>query len=319
MPYKKKPKVLRRSNIKKKTGNKQQSKQIMALTRQMNSLTKTTSTRFCTVWQRNILPIDTTIPTGKAYVCPMPYAPCNPFVSTQTGSSRLFSDNLAIASQPSFFKNMLFQAPVSIKNCSKIYCNGGTIKWQMNSIEPAYSKVTLALIQPRRQEADQITNNRGLKGVSGAGPGSAANLVYDVDYTCHDGSGGSGAPSTYFGTLFNKKLWRVHYYREVAFSSPGSPSAPDVNPDIEPANTSPKNNAVIATGSIRLPKGKMIQNRLLRSDGATNQTTNAIETGFTDSRNEDECYLVAIQNGASADGETINLGFRVLNYYTALN
>lgn len=318
MPYSKKPKVLRRKNIKRKTGAKSQAKQIMALSRQVSTLAKVTSTSFNTVWQRGTYPIDTLTSTGKAFVCPIPYAPCNPYNSGDTGTSRNFSDNLSVASQPSYVKSTLFTNPNSIKGCSKIYCNGGVIKWQMSSKEPSYSKITLALIRPKNLVADQVTDNRGLKGnTTGAAPGSAANLVNGVDYTCHTGLG-DGEPSTFFGCLWNKRIWDVLYSREVAFSSPKnsegltSVTAPQLN-------SSPMNNGQIATGTIRLPKAGMIMNKAVRSDGDPSGATNCLETGFLDSRNERECYLVAVQNGVSADGETINLGFRVLNYYTALN
>lgn len=318
MAYKKKPKALRSKNIKRRTGAKAQSKQIMALSRQVSKLTSHTSTAFNTVWQRNMLPIDTTTGSGKAFVCPIPYAPCNPYNSGDTGTSRLFSDNLVIASQPSYVKQTLFTNPNSIKNCSKIYCNGGVIKWQMSSNEPAYSKVTIALIRPKKLTADQVTVNRGFKGnTTGAAPGSAAELLQDLDYTVHTGNG-QGEPTTFFGCLWNKRIYDVLYSREVAFSSPKNPdgltsvTAPQLN-------SSPMNNGQIHTGTIRLPKAGMIMNKAARSDSDTAGATNCIETGFLDSRNERECYLVAINNGASVDGETINFGFRVLNYYTALN
>jgi len=320
--YRKKPKVLRRKNVQKKTGAKSQAKQIMALSRQVDKLRDNTSTRFTTFWQRNILPIDDTTDTGKAFVCPIPYAPCNPFNSLNTGTSRVFSDNIRVASQPSYVKTMLFTAPDSIKTCSKIYCNGGTIKWQMSSNEPAYSKVTLALIQPMSDCADQLTNNRGLKeNVTGGAPGSAASMVTNVDYTRHSGAAGSsGQPTTFFGTLFNRKLWKVLYYRECAFSSPGATDPDQSTPiSIEPANTEPKNNAVVQCGTIRLPKAGLIQNRNQRQDGDSSKTVNAIETGYVGSKNERECYLVAVNNGAAIDGEVISLGFRVLNNYVATN
>lgn len=315
----KKPKVLRRRNVKRKTGAKAQAKQIMALSRQVSKLSSHTSTSFNTVWQRGSYPIDTFTTTGKAWVCPIPALPCNPYNSGDTGTSRLWSDNLVVGSQPSYTKECIFTNPNSIKNCSKIYCNGGVIKWQMNSKEPAYSKITIALIRPKKITADQVTRNRGLKdNTTGAAPGSAAKLYPKLDYTCHTGQG-DGEPSTFFGCLFNKRCWDVLYQREVAFSSPKnsegltSVTAPQLN-------SSPMNNGQIATGTIRLPKYGLCMNKALRADGDASQAINAIELGFLDSQNEKECYLVCINNGASGDsGETINFGFRVLNYYTAVN
>ena len=40
MPYKRKPRVLKRKNIKRRTGARAQSKQIVALSKQVSSLTK---------------------------------------------------------------------------------------------------------------------------------------------------------------------------------------------------------------------------------------------------------------------------------------
>jgi len=53
MTLKKKPKVLKRKNIKRKTGAKSQAKQITALSSQLTKLTKTQYETIQTVWNRN--------------------------------------------------------------------------------------------------------------------------------------------------------------------------------------------------------------------------------------------------------------------------
>ncbi len=55
MAIKRKAKVLRRNNIKRRTGGKAQSKQIMALSKQVSSLTKRSYVSVTTKWIRNNL------------------------------------------------------------------------------------------------------------------------------------------------------------------------------------------------------------------------------------------------------------------------
>ena len=71
MPYKRKPRVLKRKNVKRKTGAKAQSKQIIALSKQIGSLTKSNYETVQTVWSRNNLSVDRTIGGVNAYVCPI--------------------------------------------------------------------------------------------------------------------------------------------------------------------------------------------------------------------------------------------------------
>lgn len=313
MPHKK-PRVLKRKNVKRRTGAHAQSDQILALSKQVSTLTKRTKSTFATTYQRDSIAIDSTTGQSTCYICPLPYLCCDPYESFVTNTDNTWGDNLYAANQNAYKKVCMFQPPPSIQNSQEVYHTGGTIKWQMTSNEPAYSKVTLALISPKKQFADQLLIDRGMQ--TGVKPGANAEWFRGTDYICHNGVGNSSSPSTYFGTTINRKLWTVHKLKEVAFAHPGgSNMAVNVNP----ANTAPKNNATVATGSWKIPAGHLVVNCSDRVDASTQDPIAAIQAGILDAKQEKMCYLVAIQNGAKIDGEVISLGFNVIDYYTAYN
>lgn len=314
MPRMKKPKALKRKYVKRKTGAKAQSKQILALSKQVNKLTKLTKTTFATTYFRDSIAIDSTTGSSTCFICPLPYHCCDPYETFVTNTANTWGDNLYSANENKYKKVCLFQPPPSIQNSQEIYHTGGTIKWQMVSNEPAYSKVFLALISPKKQYADQLLIDRGFQ--TGIYPGAASEMVYGTDYICHNGGGNSTSPSTYFGTSINRKLWTVHKSKEIAFSHPGgSNMAANVNP----ANTNPRNNATVASGEWKIPAGHLCANVSDRADKSTSDPVAAIQAGILDSKQENLCYLIAIQNGAKIDGEVISLGFQVMDYYTAYN
>ena len=76
MPIKRK-KVLRGKNIKRRTGAKAQSKQILTLSKQVGKLTKTQFETVQTVWNRNDLSVDSLGAGTTAYICPLPKSMCN--------------------------------------------------------------------------------------------------------------------------------------------------------------------------------------------------------------------------------------------------
>lgn len=317
---KKQTKVLRRRNIKRKTGSKSQSKQILALTRQVKSLTKTTRTRFHMAWQKNTGAMDGPLGLAYMYVCPINYMPSDPY---QVGSTNVFhtwADNAKIPGPTTFSKNVLFQQPDYVSNCKTIYHTGSTIKYQITTTEPSYTKLNIALIRPKKKYADQLTTDRGLLSGAPGTPGSQAILSEGVDFTAHNGASDiSSAPTdTVFGLLWNKQYWDVLYNREVGFTHPG---AQNIASNANPANTDPKNNSLIHTGFIRVPAGGIINNVSFQQSNpdVRTGTVNAIETGILDSRYEDMCYLTVYQNGSSVDGETTQLAFRVLDSYVATN
>ena len=78
------------------------------------------------------------------------------------------------------------------------------------------------------------------------------------------------------------------------------------------------NNALIATGSIRLKPGGVIK---CFNEQANNSERNgrlpisASQIGYVDEKNEKLQYLVIVNNGVSADLENVNLSLLVKDYY----
>jgi len=313
-------KVLRGKNVKRRTGAKAQSKQIMALTKQVRSLNKTTKTRFNMAWQRKTCPIEG-LTSNHMYICPINYMPSDPYAVGSTNVFNTWSDNTQIPSAQSFNKFMLFQAPDFVSNCKHIYHTGSVIKYQLTTNEPDYTKVNIALIRPKKRFADQLTIDRQLLGGPSGSAGSTSFLTENVDFTAHNGAFTAPNPpptDTVFGLLWNKQYFDVLYNREVAFSHP---LAGNISSNTNPSNTSPKNNSVIHTGYIRVPAGGVIQNVSKQQSNPTvrQNEINAIETSILDCRQEDMCYLTAYSNGSTLDGQTVQLAFRVLDSYTATN
>ena len=314
---KRKPRVLKRKNINKKTGAKAQSKQIAALSTQVNNLTKRTFARCATQWQRNNLTVDTVSGSGYAYICPLPYVPGNPSGSGTGNAPSPFTDNLALAAQPSYTKEMIFGMPASAQNSNMVYHTGGTVKWQMISSEPSFSKYTLALIRPKKHLADQLVKDRLLKQGSGtvSTPGFASLLNYGLDYTSHTGAGSSTALGTFFGSTINRKYWDVIQQKELTFSHPNGST---INNTVSANNTSPANNAITARGTWKIPAGGLCKNAALTSQSGTRPEATGWEVEYGDQTNENGCYLICINNGASIDvNETVLLSFNVIDYYKA--
>lgn len=312
MPYKKKPRVLKRKNVKRKTGAKAQSKQIMALSRQVGSLTKSNYETVQTVWSRNNLSVDQTTGGIKAYICPIPKSMCNCFNQTTLETNGLpdhrlkWTDNLVIAAQPFYQKSPIFSSSEAARNSPEATHMGGVLKWRLISDEPSFSTYSVFLISPKSRQADQLITDRQLKGTTGGhNPGSAAYLAERTDFITH--------PEV-FGSQINKKFWNIDYHREVNFSHPG---ATNQTVNVNPSNTDPLNNAVIATGSIRLKPGGVIKcmNQQVFDENLKNFPVSASQIGYVDEKNEKTQYLVIINNGVSADLETVNLSLLVRDYY----
>lgn len=316
MPYKKKPRVLKRKNIKRKTGAKAQSKQIMTLSKQINSLTKTQFETVQTVWNRNDLSVDSLAGGTLAYICPLPKSMCNVYGQTtlQTQGDpdqRIpFSDNLGIAAQPTYKKGAIFGSSDAARRSGEIHHMGGTLRWRLASSEPSFSTYDLFVISPKSRQADQLVTDRGLK--SGATPGLGASLTEGLDYISH--------PDCHM-TEINRKMWNVHYSRRVNFGHPGSTA---IVANVNPANTNPRNNSIIAEGKVKLSAGGVIRsfnNAPLDVAGANDRgfkPLNASQIGFIDEQNEKTQYLVIVNNGVSADLETVNLSMLVKDYYKAV-
>lgn len=310
----KKPRALRRRNIRRRTNAKAQSKQIMALSRQVSSITKRSFARCATKWIRNNLPVETTTGGGYAYVCPIPYAPCNPTGAGTQNPPTTWTDNLSLAAQPSYTKQIMFGIAAEAQNSNEVYHTGGQIKWQMVTTEPQFTKLGLFLIRPKRKMADQLVKDRLLKQGSALNPtlGFAGYLNKGLDYEVHEGTG-SGI-NTYFGSQINRKYWDVLYSREVSL---GHPDAGQFTTNVNPANTRPANNSITASGTIKLPAGGMLKNAAVASQLGPTPQAAGWEVEYGDQTNETGCYLVCINNGVSLDNQTVTLGFMVTDYYKA--
>ena len=313
---KSKPRVLKTRNVKRRTSARAQSKQISALSRQLNSVTRKQFAKVHTVWQRNLLTCETASGGVYAYVCPIPYVPGNPPGASQPGTVETWTDNLSLAAQPSFSKKAVFGVAREAATSNEIYHTGGVLKWQMTTNENQLSKYGIFLIRPKKAMADQLVKDRLLKSGSVLNPtlGFASFLREDLDYIVHS-EGLTGGTS--YGSQINTKYWDVLYRREVTLGQPGN--VPFNGTQIPGGNSNPSNNAIIATGTIKLPAGGMIKNAAVASQSGTGNSGQATswEVGYGDQENEQGCYLICINNGISLDGEAGKLGFLVHDYYKA--
>lgn len=313
-----KPKTLRRKNIMKKKGKTSQAKQIYALSRQVNKLARVSTTRFSLSWQKQNQTINVVSPSADdyAYILPIPTNCCDPFNALSTNVDRRWTDNRYAANGIQYGKIPVFQVADEVKTAKRIKHTGSKLRWQLTSTEPSFNRVTVALIRPKKAFADQLVTDRKL--ITGQTPGSEGFLQSTVDYVVHNGAAdNTGAMSqTIFAPVFDKTKWDIIYRREVGF---GHPNAQGISANTSANNTSPLNNALIATGTIYVPPAKnMIRNVSLRVDGTVNvDPPNAIEACILDQSNEDRCYLVVLQNGSRVDGEYLSLATVCQDYYTA--
>ncbi|AXQ65350.1 MAG: hypothetical protein [Circular genetic element sp.] len=313
MPYKKKPRVLKSKAIKRKTGAKAQSKQIMALSKQVSSLTKSQYETVQTVWNRQSISIDTVTGGIGAYVCPIPKSMGNCFNQSTIDTAGLsdrrlkWTDNLVIAAQPFYQKTAIFGSSDAARNSPEANHMGGVLKWRLTNFEPSFSTYSVYLLSPKVRQADQLITDRKLKGTTGGhNPGSGAILNEFQDFVTH--------PDV-MGTQVNKKYWNIDYHREVNFGHPGSTS---LQTTAQANNTDPLNNALIATGSIRLKPGgvlKCFNKQENNTERVGRLPVNASQIGYVDEQNEKLQYLVVVNNGVSADTQTVNLALLVRDYY----
>ncbi len=329
MPYGRRPtrrrrrttyrkRTLSRKSIRRRTSAKAQSRQISQLARQVSKINRTNYERFSTSWQRDNLTIETLLTAGTPYICPIPYMAMDPDDRYNPGSgiTTQWRDSLGIATQPYFTKKVVFGCSDQAYNTPVLEHTGGMIKWQMTSTEPNMSKVTLALISLKDAQSDQKTVDNNLLGdsvVPYGPPTSADGIIRDTDYHLHTGVGAAGSSDTYFGATFNRKYWNVHYQRELTFGHPGATNIPS---NANPANTNPANNALVHTGTIKIPAAGEIRSVSLPNE-PTRKTQNAMELGLLDQENGKAKYLVCLSNGVTVDQESIFLGWSATDYYKA--
>lgn len=317
MPYKRRPKKQKPKHIRRNTGARAQSKQIQSLSRSVNKLTKSQYENVCTTWNRPNLSIDLLTGGTNAYICPIPISMCNVFGQNTTvtqgdADQRIqWTDNLALAAMDNFRKSPLFGSSENARDSPEYTHMGSYIRWRLINAEPSFSTYSIFLLQPKKREATQLTTDRQLKNGTtlNSTNGAAANFTEGVDYITH--------PDV-LGTTINTKYWKVLYKKEVNFSHPNGNS---FNRTISANNWSTRNNAIIQEGTIKVPGGTTIRNFNRTPYEETSSPvlgfmkTSASQIGFVDEPNHATCYLAIVNNGASADGETINLSMLTRDYY----
>jgi len=320
MGYKKKPRAQKRKYIKRRTGAKAQSKQIMSLAKSVGKLTKSNYETIATCWNRPLLSVDTVTGGTTAYLCGLPVSMANCYGQNTVDTAgdldqRLqWVDNIAIASMSTFRKNPLFGSSENARDSPEVTHMGGYLNYRFVSSEPSFSTYTIALIQPKRRHANQIVVDRTLKNttVLNNTAGAGAYLTQGVDYITHP---------DILGTTFNKKFWKVHYKRVHNFSHPNATS---INRTVSANNDNPRYNAIIQEGTMKIPGGTVIRNfnRTPYEDTSNPDQgfmkTSASQIGFVDEPPASTCYVCVINNGVSADAETVNLAFLVKDYYKAV-
>lgn len=315
MGYRPKPKSLKRKNIKRKTGARAQSKQILQLSKSLTKLNKSQYESVATVWNRENVGIDTLTGGVNAYICPIPISMCNVYsqntvITEGDADQRIkWSDNLGIAAQPSFQKSELFGSSEAARDSPEVTHTGTYINYRMICSEPSFSTYSVFLLRARKRHSDQLISDRQLK--NGTINGRDGALRQGVDYITH--------PDV-MGTEINQKYWDVLYHREVNFGHPGSTSQ---NRTASANNASPLNNAIIATGRMKVPGGTVIRNQNITPyEDASNpvfgfKKASASQIGFVDEPNHSTAYIVIVNNGSSADADVVSLSLLVHDYYKA--
>lgn len=311
-----KPKVLKRKNIKRRTGAKSQAKQISALSTQISKITKQQYESVMLGWIRPKATIDSATGGIGCYILPVPITPNNPYsqVGGVSPDPLKWSDNRGIAAANYFTKSPVFGSSEAARNSSEWIHTGSTLKWRMETTEPTFSTYSLFLIQAKSRQSDQLVSDRTLKNaVTGSYAGSGGQLREGVDYLTH--------PSL-FGTMINKKYWKVLGQRQINFSVPGVTTFKENNVDLQGgANT--RNNTVIKEGTFKVPAGGSIKCFNVMpyvnesSPALGRKPANACQLGFLDEDNSKTCYLVCINNGVSIDGQLTSLSTMTLDHYKA--
>lgn len=315
----KRPRSLKRRNIKRKTGAKAQSKQILSLSNQVTKLTKQQYETVALCWNRPSLTVDTLTGGTTAYLCPIPASMCNAYsqntvLTMGDADQRIqWTDNLAVATMGNFRKNPLFGSTENARDSPCVTHLGSVLNYRFINTEPAFSTYTIYLIRPKKAHANQIVVDRQLKNGTTLNPtnGYAGSLTEGVDFITH---------LDILGTTINKKYWSVLYKRTINFSHPGATSFAN---NVNPSNTDTRNNSVVAEGTIKIPGGHTIRNynRTPYEDASNpNQgfmKTSASQIGLVDEPPHVTCYLCVVNNGVAADTETVKLSFLVKDYYKA--
>lgn len=264
-----------------------------------------------------MLSVETVTGGVNAYICPIPYVPCNPDGANQPGGQVRWTDNLGLST--GYEKRAVFGVAREAATSNEIYHTGGTIKWQIITNEPAFSKYSLFLVRPKKGMADQLIESRQLKQGTTLNPtaGFASFLQEDLDYIVHNEDITTGL--TTFGAQINSKYWSVLYKREITLGRniAGATDAQQIFNYNAPGDAG--TTGLTCHGSIKIPAGGMIKNSaVLTQSGAGNASqATAWEVSYADQENDSGLYLICINNGITLDGEGAKLGFLVHDYYKA--
>lgn len=320
MPWKRKPKTLKRKYIRRRTSAKAQSKQIATLAKSVTSLTKMNYESVALCWNRGNLPIDTLTGGVTAYICALPVSMCNAYnqntVLTQgNADQRLeWTDNLGLAGMDNFKKNPLFGSSENARDSPEITHTGSYLSYRFINSEPSFSTYSMFIVKAKKRQADQLITDRQMKNGTTLNPtnGYAASWTEGVDFITH--------PDV-LGTVVNRKYWTVLYKRTLNFSHPNGNG---FNRNISANNWSTRNNAIVQEGTVKIPGGTVIKNfNRTPYEDASNPNegfmkTSASQIGFVDEPNHATAYLVVVNNGVNADSETVNMSFVVKDYYKAV-
>ena len=310
---KRKSKHLRTKNIKRKTGAKSQAKQILALSKCCSKLTKQNFARVRTSWQRDKISLIPTTVGDRIYICPIPYAPCDPLGTGGVDPS--WQDNMGGNLTAPYLKRFVFGYPQSAINSNLIYHTGGVLRYQFIATMNTFEQIGVYLIKPKRALADQLLLDRKMKiqgSAAGQRPGSESDLHRDLDFVVHSGTGSLTALQTNFGSEINRKYWDVLYHKQIGFNHP---FANGIAVNANANNASPLANAIVRNGTIRLPPGGVIKNASYEPQITQNPAASALEMGYLDQTNENSCYLVVIQNGLPVGAENTIIGGMIVNDY----
>lgn len=313
-------KVLRRKNIKRRTGARAQSKQIAALSSQVSKLTHRQFEPVMLGWQRPTANIDLVAGGTNAYVLPIPITPNNPTsqingVMSGTDAPLRWSDNRGMSSANYFTKSPMFGISASARSSPEWIHTGSTLKYRLQTNEPSFSTYSVFLVQARSRQADQLISDRRLKNqTTGSYPGSASTFNEGSDFITHQ---------DVMGTMFNKKYWKVLYHRDINFSVPGVTAVKTTNVDLK-GGADTRDNTVLKEGSCRIPAGGSIKcfntmpYKNPSSPALGREAPNAIQLGYLDEDTSKTCYFVIVNNGVSADMESCSLSTLVLDRYKAV-
>lgn len=267
------------------------------------------------------------------YICPLPYAPCLVDGTPTQNAIAKWQDNRqsVLTDIDGYSKRLIFGTPDAARTSNMGYHTGGVLKYQMiltgtpltyKSI--VFKKVGLFVIKAKKSLADQLIKDRQLLSSRAISippllsyPGGEGFLESDKDFVVHSGTSGDQDNSTYFGSEINTKYWTVVAKREISFSHPG---ATGIQPQATANNVSPANNALTASGTIRLPAAGILKNVSPATDPNTfdNYSPAALRMNVNDMRNEDALFLVAIQSEPSDQAQVrngISLGLIVIDNY----